>query len=433
MQALVRQVSLFLVFVCVCGSVSAEQVRQLRVAAQPERTRAVLDLSGPVAYRLFTLESPYRVVLDLDDATLASGFTSGSGQRSLLRNVRTGPRGDNGVRVVLDLKSSARPKSFLLGPSGSFGHRLVIDLYPNQSGNKAIKTVRAAAQDRDIVVAIDAGHGGRDPGAIGPSGFYEKVAVLAIAKSLKALVDEQPGMRGELIRHDDTLIPRQERFARAREMKADLFVSIHADAFYDSRVRGSSVYVLSRKGASSAAARWLAAEGEARDNLGGVQMEDKDEMLTAVLLDLSQTAALDASNQVAQHILTSLSRIGKTHKKRVERANFAVLKAPDVPSVLVETAYISNPSEEKRLKDPRHRRKIAGAILEGIQTYFYTSPPPGTWLAKNRTMASHTVSPGETLSGIAMQHSVSLKTLKAVNSLKTDRVNAGAVLKIPSS
>lgn len=424
---------IFAALLCLAAGANAELVQQLRVAAQPERTRAVLDLSGPVDYRLFTLESPFRVVLDLDEAALASGFTSGSGQRSLLRSVRTGPRGSDGVRVVLDLKTSARPKSFLLGPSGTFGHRLVIDLYPNQAGHKAIKTVRAASQDRDIVVAIDAGHGGRDPGAIGPSGFHEKVAVLAIAKALKAQLDARPGMRGELIRKDDTLIPRQERFAIAREMKADLFVSIHADAFYDSRVRGSSVYVLSRKGASSAAARWLAADGEARDNLGGVQMEDKDEMLTAVLLDLSQTAALDASNQVAQHILSSLARIGKTHKKRVERANFAVLKAPDVPSVLVETAYISNPSEEKRLKDPAHQRKIAGAILEGIQTFFYASPPPGTWLAKNRTMASHRVSPGETLSGIALQHSVSLKTLKAVNSLKNDRVRAGAVLKIPSS
>jgi N-acetylmuramoyl-L-alanine amidase len=418
------------------GPVDAAEVRGLRVSAGADHTRAVFDVSGPLQYKLFALENPARLVLDVEGAALASGFTT-QDAASLLRGVRTGKQGKSDLRIVFDLKQGARPKSFLLPPGDKQGHRLVVDLYP-QSASAAppqeVRTVATAqpATDRKIVIAIDAGHGGKDPGARGASGSWEKNIVLSVARELAKQIDAEPGFQSFMVRDGDYYLVHQARYEKAREANADLFVSIHADAFYKPQASGSSVFVMSTRGASGEAARWLA-DRENRELVGGVALDDKDNTLAAVLLDLSQSATMQASDEVANHVLDALKGIGKTHKPHVERANFIVLRSPDVPSLLVETAFISNPAEEKRLLDPQHRVRLATAITQGVRDYFSNQPPPGTWLAANATARprQHVVSRGESLSLIAARHGVTLASLRAANSLRGDVVRVGERLKIP--
>lgn len=408
------------------------RVDDLRVWHGPEHTRTVLDISAPVEYRLFTLTNPNRVVIDLSSAEagkLRVPDTAGP----LLGGVRTGKRGGDGLRVVLDLNAAARPRSFLLAPAAQYGHRLVVDLYPEavDSPQEPARVLDLEAS-RDVIVAIDAGHGGEDPGAIGPTGVREKVVALAIAEKLKARLDERPGFKGLLVRTGDYYIPHLERPGKARQHRADLFVSIHADAFKDRRVKGSSVFVLSRRRASSEAAKYLANRANNSDLVGGVSLSDKDATLAAVLLDLSQGASMDVSKGVGANVLEALAEVGPTHKDYVESAPFAVLTAPDIPSILVETGYISNPTEEKRLKSAKWQRRIASAIADGIEEFFYDRPPPETWLAQNRIRASHVVARGDTLSGIAQKHQVSTRTLRKVNDIRGDFLKVGEVLTIPS-
>lgn len=415
------------------GGAHGTQVEGLRVWAGPDKTRAVLDLSAGVEYRLFTLKNPHRVVVDLQRTRLEQTLPQPDPDGRLLTRVRSGRRGDDGLRVVFELNEASSPKSFLLTPAAQYGHRLVVDLYPASragAGHGPVKKLDPAEQ-RDIVVAIDAGHGGEDPGAIGPSGVREKDVVLAIARRLKSLLDERPGMRAVLVRDGDYYIAHKERPAKAREERADLFVSIHADAFPDKRVKGSSVFVLSRGRATSEAARFLADRENQADLVGGVSLGDKDETLAAVLLDLSQSASLEASKTVGTRVLGALARMGPTHQSKVGGAPFAVLTAPDIPSILVETAFITNPREEKRLSSEVGRRKIATAIMYGVEDYFYQHPPPGTWIAGNRIRDSHIVVQGETLSEIAQRHRVSLGRLRAANRLDGDLLRVGDQLKIP--
>ena len=287
--------------------------------------------------------------------------------------------------------------------------------------------------NRDIVVAVDAGHGGEDPGATGKNRTREKDVVLAIARELKRTIDARPGMSAVLVRSGDYYIPLRDRFEIARKHRADLFISIHADAFKKRDVSGSSVFVLSRKGASSEFARRLAANENSADQVGGVTLNDKDDMLASVLLDLSQSATMEASHSVANSVLSSLRGVGKTHKNRVEHANFMVLKSPDVPSILVETAFISNPSEEARLKDPAWQRKLARVIGDGVQDYFYLSPPPGTWIAANRQPVRYKVVRGDTLGEIANRYRVSLYSLRRANDLNGDTIRVGSELLIPTT
>ncbi|GAB4196107.1 MAG: N-acetylmuramoyl-L-alanine amidase AmiB [Wenzhouxiangellaceae bacterium] len=410
------------------------ELRNLRVWAAPDKTRAVLDLSGPVDYKLFTLSNPQRVVIDIDAASLNGDLqlprdTSGE----LLSGVRHGQRGSDNLRVVLDLNQSVRPQSFLLKPAGNYGHRLVLDLFPAHEAEipKPVKSLTVDSQ-RDVIVAIDAGHGGEDPGAIGPAGTHEKAVTLAIARELKKAIDAEPGMKAIMIRDGDYYIAHRERYEKAREARADLFVSIHADSFTDRRVRGSSVYILSRRGASSEAAQRLAEIENRADLIGGVSLEGKDDVLASVLLDLSQSATLQASHHVAEEVLSSLDSVGRTHKKHVESANFAVLRSPDTPSLLVETAFISNPEEEKRLRDASQQVRMAQAISDGVKRHFSRRPPPGTWLAANRSASEHVVSRGDTLSDIASRYSVSVERLKQANRLDNDRITIGSKLVIPA-
>jgi len=407
-----------------------------RVWTDPEKTRAVLDLDSRTEYQLFTLENPARVVIDLPKSSLDHTLTFTEEHAGVISGVRHGAPDKNTLRVVLDLENASDVKSFLLDPTGAYGYRLVVDLFPKNSRNSktTLKQVSAMqASDRDVVVAIDAGHGGEDPGATGKNRTREKDVVLAIAKELKKTIDAQPGMKAVLTRTGDYYIPLRDRFEKARKYRADLFVSIHADAFRKREVSGSSVFVLSSKGASSEYARRLAASENSSDLVGGVTLSDKDEMLASVLLDLSQSATMEASNSVADSVFGSLRAQGKTHKNRVEHANFMVLKSPDVPSILVETAFISNPSEEKRLRNPAWQRKTARAITDGIQNYFYMSPPPGTWIASNRQPVRYQVVHGDTLGEIANRYRVSLYSLRRVNQLKTDTIRVGAQLLIPTT
>jgi N-acetylmuramoyl-L-alanine amidase len=272
-----------------------------------------------------------------------------------------------------------------------------------------------------------------DPGAIGKKRTREKDVVLRIARELKKTIDAQPGMQGVLTRDGDYYIPLRGRYEKARKARADLFVSIHADAFSKRSVRGSSVFVLSARGASSEYARLLADSENASDLVGGVTLNDKDDMLASVLLDLSQSATMEASHSVADSVFGSLSTLGKTHKNHVEHANFMVLKSPDVPSILIETAFISNPSEEKRLKNPAWQRKTARAITDGIQNYFYLSPPPGTLIAANRQQVKYRVVRGDTLGEIADRYRVSLYSLRRVNQIKGDNIRVGSELLIPTT
>jgi N-acetylmuramoyl-L-alanine amidase len=292
----------------------------------------------------------------------------------------------------------------------------------------AIKKTSIVKAKRDIVIAIDAGHGGKDTGAIGPRGSKEKHIVLSIARRLAKLVNAEPGMRAYLTRDSDKFIALRQRIELARHKKADMFISIHADAFRDQRAKGASVFVLSKRGASSVAAQWLADKENAADLVGGITLEDKDELLASVLLDLSQTASLEASLEVADTVLSGLKRVGHVHKKHVESAAFVVLKSPDIPSVLVETAFISNPDEERKLNSNSHQTKLARAIMSGIRNYFERNPPLDT---QQHSPQQHIVSRGDTLSTIAQRYQISLAKLKSNNDLDNNRLLVGDILLIP--
>jgi N-acetylmuramoyl-L-alanine amidase len=321
---------------------------------------------------------------------------------------------------------------------------------PRPSSPPSAPTKRArdlASGRRDLVVAIDAGHGGKDPGAHGPSGLQEKRVTLAVARELAARIESEPGMRAVLIRNDDTFVPLERRFQKARAAQADLFISIHADAAPSQAASGASVFVLSTRGASSQAARWLADKENAADLVGGVSLDDKDRSLSAVLLDLSQSATMRMSDDIAQQVLAALKSVGKAHKHDVERANFVVLRSPDVPSMLVETGFITNPDEERKLDDPAYRRRLADAIVGGVRGYFTRQPVPGTWfaardaddaarapapvLAANAT--TYVVGRGETLTTIAARHGIGVDSLRAANRRHGDRVRAGERLTIPAT
>lgn len=421
---------------CCVAVAQAADVSGFRVWTDPEKTRAVLDLSERAAYRLFTLEGPDRVVVDLADAELRHSLNFEQEHAGIISGVRHGSPDPGDLRVVLDLSEGAKVKSFLLDPTGQYGHRLVIDLYPDD-GRTAASPVRQAADirqsERDVIVAIDAGHGGEDPGALGPSRTREKDVVLAISRELARAIDARQGMRAVLVRDGDYYIPHRERYEKARRERADLFVSVHADAFHNPRVSGGSVFILSNRGASSEFARQLANSENRSDLIGGVTLNDKDDMLASVLLDLSQSATLEASSMVAESVFASMRGVGKTHKNRVEAANFLVLKSPDVPSILVETAFISNPAEEQRLRDPGWQRRMAHAIADGVQDYFLFSPPPGTWIAANRKPVRYRVMAGDTLGEIANRYRVTLYSLRQANNLKSDMIQVGTELLIPTT
>ena len=418
-------------------------VENIRTWPAPDHTRVVLDIDRPVEYTLFVLRDPDRVVVDLRSTKLLKRVPDARrGDRLLARiraaqRKRTESRTRDGsrsfLRVVLDMKQWVRPKSFLLKPNWKYGHRLVIDLYPKDDEPDKTTARKRIADDapkgrRDAVIAVDAGHGGEDPGAVTRSGIREKDVVLAIARALERRIERTPGMKAVMIRDGDYYVGLRRRTELARRHGADLFVSVHADSFRDPRVSGSSVYVLSRRGASSEAARWLAEQENSSDFVGGVSIDNKDNLLASVLVDLQQTATRSASSELGGRVLKSLGLAGRRHKRRVEQAGFLVLKSPDIPSILVETGFLTNPSDAKRLSDPEHQDTVARAILDGILDYFDRSPPPGTTFASARR---HTIARGETLTEIAVRYQVSVERLRSANRIDGSIIRIGDVLRIP--
>ncbi len=428
--------------ILVSSSLSAQQVevRNARIWTAPDHTQLVVDTAAAVTHKVFSLENPDRLVVDIPDARLTAKLPVVEADEPLLSGVRSGIRAGDDLRLVLDLKQPVRAKSFMLEPNDQFGHRLVVDLTPKGTATGAANgkgqhlSVRTAPKKaREVVIAIDAGHGGEDPGAIGAAGTREKQITMAIARKLSQLVKKERGMRPVLIRDGDYFVSLRKRTELARKHQADLFVSIHADAFNDPRVRGSSVYTLSHRGASSEAAKWLADKENSADLIGGIDVAENSDLVT-VLLDMTQNATLEHSGLAANRVLASLNKVGKVHKNRVQKAGFVVLKAPDIPSMLVETAFISNPDEEKRLRNADHQQQMAKAILAGIKAYFEAYPPPGTQLAASDDSArKHVIGNGDTLSEIARQYRVSLNSLRTVNSIEGDQIRIGQVLTIPES
>src|ERR1022692_3964993 len=365
----------------------AVEVRAVRLWAEPESTRIVLDLSGNAQHSLLVLTNPDRILLARTGARLAGGARAPPAA-GVVKQIRMGRRPSGDLRIVFDLSRSMRAKSFVAPPNNQYGYRLVIDLGGPASADTPVKAPHARPNARDLIIAIDAGHGGEDPGAIGKNGTREKDVVLAIARALAQRIDAEPGMKAFLTRNGDYFVPLRDRMRRARAQQADLFVSVHADSIRDRSIDGSSVYILSQRGATDEASRWLAERENASDLIGGVSLDDKDDVLASVLLDLSQSASLSASQVAAERVLRQLNRVGEVRKPQVQQARFMVLKSPDIPSMLVETAYISNPQEEQRLRAQSHQGKLAAAIHQGLRAHFYANPPSGTRIAQLAALAA---------------------------------------------
>jgi len=414
------------------------EVKTIRMWPAPESTRLVFDLSAPVQHSLFTLKSPNRLVIDLSHARMRSKPLNLDFAKGFVKDIRYAARNSDGLRIVLDLRSNVRPKSFLLKPNREYGHRLVIDLVGRQQHKKSKpkNQFKYKNRQRDIIVAIDAGHGGDDPGAIGRRGTREKTVVMAIAKRLEKLVRKERGMRPVMIRKGDYYVGLKKRVKIARRQQADIFISIHADAFRNTKAKGTSVFVVSDRGASSEAAHFLAEKENQSDMIGGIDFEEiDDDLLKLVLVDMVKNSTMETSHEVANHVLSNLGKVAHLHKKHVGQAGFRVLKAPDIPSILVETAFISNPAEERKLRSHKHQQRIAVAILKGVRSYFHANPPPGSLLAqyKNHEDKSHRVARGETLSAIANRYRVSVAMIRSANKLASDRIRVGSVLRIPYS
>lgn len=372
----------------------AAELRDVRVWASPESTRVVFDLDDKAAHKLYSLHGPERVVVDLPGVSSSDSVQLLNEARGLIQRVRKGRQSD-GLRVVLDVNGSVKPKSFVLAPNGDYGYRLVVDLYPKadepalpeqtppasptppvQVAKPTPPSAPTEFVQKPIIVAIDAGHGGEDPGARGVNGAYEKDVVLQISKKLAKRINGEPGFKAVMIRDGDYYIGLRKRVDKARKAQADLFVSIHANSFTKDRdVHGSAVYVLSRRGASSEHARWLEQKENAADLIGGVDIQEKDDTLAAVLMDISQTSAIEASIDLGSRLLGSLGKVNKLQKADVQQAGFAVLKAPDIPSVLIETAFLSNEREAALLTHPESQERIVKSLHEGIMSYFASYRP----------------------------------------------------------
>jgi N-acetylmuramoyl-L-alanine amidase len=440
----IRVIVLALGLVCAAVAVAGPvRVDAVRIATRADQTRVALDLSSPGEHAVFTLSNPDRIVIDLKSGRLNSTALPLPNGQGVVRRIRGANRDDGSVRVVLDLARPVEPKSFLVAANGRQSDRLVIDLGPGVldaplSPAPAEPSVPLLpSRSRDLVIAIDAGHGGKDPGARGPNGAREKDVVLQISRRLAAAIEAEPGMRAVLTRSGDAFVPLRTRMERARQAEADLFLSIHADAFRDRRVRGTTVYALSNKGASDEASRRLA-ERENEALVGGVSLADKDQMLASVLLDLSQNASLSASIDVGDQILAQIGQFGRLRKRSVQQAPFLVLKSPDVPSLLIETAFISNAEDERNLSSSQYQQRLAGAILGGVRDYFYANPPPGTMVAElarrdGGSSRQHVIRRGDTLGEIADRYKVSVRQIRAVNGLNNDRIRVGQVLTIPAA
>ena len=424
------------------SSTWAVEVHDVRLWRAPDNTRIVFDLTGPTEHKLMVLDSPRRIVVDIENTRLKTDLSGLKLSNTPVSGIRSGVRDGDDLRVVLEMSATVNPRSFVLKANEKAGDRLVLDLYDQQarSDSTAVTTVKKSVQQsakRDIIIAIDAGHGGEDPGAIGPKKRREKVVVMAIARELDALFKADKGFAPTLIRSGDYYISLRGRRELARKRQADLFVSIHADAFKRKEAHGASVYALSTRGATSTAASYLAQRENAADLVGGVSLSDKDDVLAGVLADLSMTSTLDTSLKLGGKVLGKMDNIAKLHKRQVEQAGFAVLKSPDIPSILVETGFISNPEESRKLVSSSYQKKMARAIHAGIKDWFLAHPPSGTLIAwqKQQGGRQYVIASGDTLSGIAQRFNVSLSDLKSYNSISGtgSKIRVGQKLLIPTT
>ena len=413
----------------------AATLNGIRIHENPEATRVVLDLSGKAAYKYFRLEEPYRAVFDLKGTTASTKLVMPVAESSskLLKLIRSGKR-DKDLRIVLETKQKTKVRSFSLQPIPPHTDRIVIDLYPDKPLKKKVVKERKKVARRDVVVAIDAGHGGEDPGALGPRGIQEKQVVLQISKKLRAEIEKKKGFKGLLVRKGDYYMAHRKRTEFARENGADLFVSIHADAFTSSKVSGASIYTLSGGGAESEMGRFLANRANESDLFSGagtISIKGRADDVAKTIVDMIMDGKTLFSVKAGNAVLSRLQQATKLHKKQVEKAGFLVLKTSDIPSILVETGFISNPREARRLSQKDHQNRLSKAIAAGIWDFFYENPPPGTLVASLSNEVTYRVQRGDTLSGIAQEFGVSSKAIKERNVLRTSKIKIGQTLIIP--
>lgn len=418
-------------------------ISAVRVSPGPDQTRVVFDLAQAPQFTYFSLNNPERLVIDLANTSDSADLTPAEDTGSLIRRLRySTPKNSQSARVVIDLNQRATPNLFAIAPDGGYGHRLVVDLEGPGGVAPATSSVRIDSadntRDRDIIVAIDAGHGGRDPGSVGPSGTYEKHITLSIAKKLAALIDKEYGMRAVLTRQDDRFVHLAKRPEIARQEKADLLISIHADAFSQPEPRGGSVWVLSMRRADSELGRWLEKTERHSELLGGaaevISDNASERYLAETIIGLSMDHSMSASYDLSELVIGEMKKVTRLHKRSPQAASFAVLTAPDIPSILVEVGFISNPQEEKNLLWEEYRQRLANSLFEATKRYFRQVPPDGTlWASYKERNRTHKVRSGESLSLLAQRYNVKVSSIKEANNLRNDVVQIGQVLTIPST
>ncbi|KTF14020.1 N-acetylmuramoyl-L-alanine amidase [Pseudoalteromonas sp. H105] len=440
-------------WVCVCllsvmsfGIAAQNAINSVRVWPSPDSTRVVFDLNDKPDFSYFMLKSPLRLVVDLENTDKIKYLPSIPTKHQIVSKLRySKAKNRKGVRFVFELKGAVKPVLFALAPTGPYKNRLVVDLYNKEQAKPAVKTSNTAVKKRelnkarDIVIAIDAGHGGEDPGSIGPSGTYEKTITLQIAKRLERMIDAEKGMISRMVRRGDYFVNLNTRTSRAREKKADFFVSIHADAFTSPQPSGASVWVLSLRRANSEIGKWLEDKEKHSELLGGaagvIKNTASEKYLAQALLDMSMDHSMKTGFSVAEEVMYELKKVAKMHKKRPQAASFGVLKSPDIPSILVETGFISNPREERLLKTADYQERLAKAIFTSLKNYYLKNPPDDSLFAslKSQQPTTHKVRSGESLSLLASRYGVSVNKLKRVNKLKSNTLFIGQELNIPQS
>lgn len=439
-------------FVLLADGAFAAELEEVRLWRAPDHTRLVFDLSGPISYNLFTLDNPDRVVIDIKNTQQSAQLGNLDFTGSPITSVRSGVRDGASLRVVLDLTSPTKPSSFILEPNSEHSDRLVVDLYDLEGTTESQVSVAtltpapSSSEKRDIVVAISAGHGGEDPGSISPNGrLKEKTVTLAISRALEAKINAMPGYRAVMVRGSDYYVELKRRPQIARESRADLFVAIHADWYKNSRAKGVTIYALSGDRADRENARRVVEKENSSDLLGGVggdiALGNLDDDVALTLVSLQMAWSMEQSLVAGTRILESLDSVARLRKDKVQQASLQVLNSPDIPSMLIETGYLTNPDDARQLSSSSFQNSMAAAIARGVRNYFYESPPQGTltaWqkangIVPNTTPGSYTVRRGDSLSEIAAQFSVSLSDLKSANNLSSNTIRIGQELTIPGA
>lgn len=441
-----KLLSFILLLVLSQCAVAQNNINSVRIWPSPDSTRVVFDLTEKPDFSYFMLKKPARLVIDITKTNKIDNLPSIPSKHQILSKIRySKPKSSNSVRFVFELLGATKPVVFALAPAGPYKHRLVVDLYDKSIPKDPVEPSQAhiqkreISQERDIVIAIDAGHGGEDPGSIGPSGTYEKTITLQIAKRLERMIDAERGMISRMIRRTDYFVNLNARTSRAREKKADFFVSIHADAFTSPEPNGASVWVLSLRRANSEIGKWLEDKEKHSELLGGAAGVIKDtaneKYLAQALLDMSMDHSMKTGFNVADKMVSELKKVVRLHKKVPQAASFAVLKSPDIPSILVETGFISNPREERLLKTANYQESLAKAMFTSIKSYYLQNPPDDSLFAKLKSKypTKHKVRPGESLSLLANRYGVSVNQLKKINKLRSNTLFIGQELDIPQS